>query len=350
MKRRNGKIVKNALVCAVVAASALFATDFLRSQEPDISDALEKIEAILKSVDWDAEWRRNVVRDENGILYLSGDMLNDEIFHFNRGLDKKKSVAYCERPYNECLGYRREAARTTCLRNLGAIRSALLAYAKDHDGYLPPTYSTDTDGTPLHSWRTLILPYLSGFYQEPTLCEQIRFNEPWDSEWNSQFYDLIPRVYRCEAASSNSVRLRGCGTYVTAIVGEGTAFPAPEPGVETTRGLRVIETKNDGTPAALPRVMLVAERDKLVCWMRPDGELTLAEVENGQFLTKMRERPAHSDKRGDPYILAAFLDDRSVCLLNKYVEQGELTKMAVCGDGDKDDEKTSIKNRAVIFK
>jgi hypothetical protein len=67
-----------------------------------------------------------------------------------------------------------------------------IALQKYHDqhGSFPPAYTVDENGNPLHSWRTLILPY----FEEPKwkeIYDQIRFDEPWDSEHNRQFSEYI---------------------------------------------------------------------------------------------------------------------------------------------------------------
>ena len=49
--------------------------------------------------------------------------------------------------------------RMTDANNLKRLTVALLAYEKAH-GRLPPAAVTAKDGTPLLSWRVLILPYL----------------------------------------------------------------------------------------------------------------------------------------------------------------------------------------------
>lgn len=55
----------------------------------------------------------------------------------------------------------------------------------DEYGVFPPAYTVDDDGKRLHSWRTLLLPYLG----QKELYEQIRLDEPWDSEHNRRFHD-----------------------------------------------------------------------------------------------------------------------------------------------------------------
>src|SRR5262249_20258199 len=49
--------------------------------------------------------------------------------------------------------------RVQCTNNLKQIALALYNYEQEHKA-LPPAYTVDANGRPLHSWRTLILPYL----------------------------------------------------------------------------------------------------------------------------------------------------------------------------------------------
>ena len=72
------------------------------------------------------------------------------------------------------LGIARAKARTK--EDLTRIHAALMTY---HDEYacFPPTYVLDDGGKPMHSWRALLLPYL-------TDDSEYRFDEPWDSPAN----------------------------------------------------------------------------------------------------------------------------------------------------------------------
>src|SRR5204863_3233790 len=54
---------------------------------------------------------------------------------------------------------REGARRSQCKNNLKQIALALRQYEAEYHA-LPPAYTVDADGKPLHSWRTLILPYL----------------------------------------------------------------------------------------------------------------------------------------------------------------------------------------------
>jgi hypothetical protein len=105
----------------------------------------------------------------------------------------------------------RQTAR--CKNNL---RQIVLGIQNHHDqrGDLPPLYIADAQGRPLHSWRVLLLPYIEQHY----LFEQIRLNEPWDSEHNRQFHSQMPSVYGCP--SSPHPRESGLTSYFS-ISGEG---------------------------------------------------------------------------------------------------------------------------------
>src|SRR5262245_5872973 len=70
----------------------------------------------------------------------------------------------------------REAARRTqCKNNLKLIALALHQYEADYHA-LPPAYTVDRYGNPLHSWRTLILPYLD----QQALYNSIDLSKAWD--------------------------------------------------------------------------------------------------------------------------------------------------------------------------
>ncbi|MBU4272786.1 MAG: DUF1559 domain-containing protein [Planctomycetes bacterium] len=74
----------------------------------------------------------------------------------------------------------REAARDcACRCHLKQITLAMHNY---HQAYkcLPPAYIADADGKPMHSWRVLLLPYLSSY----DVYKRYRFDEPWDSPNN----------------------------------------------------------------------------------------------------------------------------------------------------------------------
>jgi len=85
----------------------------------------------------------------------------------------------------------REAARRTqCKNNLKQIMLALHNY---HDEYhaFPPAFTTDCDGNRLHSWRTLILPYLD----QQQLYTTIDLSKPWNDPANAEAFKTTVHVY-----------------------------------------------------------------------------------------------------------------------------------------------------------
>ena len=71
------------------------------------------------------------------------------------------------------------ARRSQCAGNLKAIGLALRNYKTDHGTY-PPVVTVDEAGLPLHSWRTLLLPYL----RYDRLYEAVDLSKPWDDPAN----------------------------------------------------------------------------------------------------------------------------------------------------------------------
>jgi len=153
--------------------------------------------------------------------------------------------------------------RQECAMNMKRIILAMYLYEREH-GTLPPTFTIDENGKPLHSWRTLLLPY----FGDETLAElykQMKLDEPWDSEHNRQFHERNLDVYRCPSAAS-TVRKDGESNY-SVIVGDDLLF--------TTDG------KGQPLDKCGPIMLLLAERKAGVCWMQPDAEIAQADAENG---------------------------------------------------------------------
>jgi hypothetical protein len=144
----------------------------------------------------------------------------------------------------------REAGRRTqCKNNLKQIGLALHNY---HDVYesFPPAYTVDDNGNRLHSWRTLILPYL----EHSPLYDTIDLSKPWDDPVNTEAFKTTPYAYRCP-----SFNLPEFHTTYLALVGESLCF-------DPTRG-RSLSEITDGTSNTLI-VMEVALKNS-VPWMSP---------------------------------------------------------------------------------
>ena len=107
-------------------------------------------------------------------------------------------------------------------RNLEKIAAAMNAYAADHGTY-PPPITKNSAGTPLHSWRVLLLPYLG----EEELYDRIELNLPWNHATNvAAMRYQIPTVY--VHPSSNNYGYESGPAYFL-ITGTGTLFPNSGP-------------------------------------------------------------------------------------------------------------------------
>ena len=86
-------------------------------------------------------------------------------------------------------GSREAARRTQCRNNLKQIALALHNY-ESHYHALPPAYTIDAEGKPLHSWRTLILPWI----EQVNLYNSIDLSKPWDDPANAEALNTVPQV------------------------------------------------------------------------------------------------------------------------------------------------------------
>ena len=147
-------------------------------------------------------------------------------------------------------GARDAARRMQCSNNLKQIGLALHNYQEEH-GALPPAYTVDGNGQPLHSWRTLILPYLD----RQALYETIDLSRPWNHPANAEAYAATIPIYTCLNATVPPGQ-----TTILALVGEDC-------GLHPTRPRRLEEIK-DGLPNTL--VVVEVSADQAVHWMNPE--------------------------------------------------------------------------------
>ncbi|MCL2349335.1 MAG: DUF1559 domain-containing protein [Planctomycetaceae bacterium] len=167
---------------------------------------------------------------------------------------------------------REPARRMQCSNQVKQIALAMDTY---HDVYhsLPPAYTVDESGKPLHSWRVLLLPYL----EQSALYEQIRLDEPWDSEHNSQFHSQMLSVFQCpsgkradasasQGKQSPEPQRNDLNCYYSVVIGEQTIFPGAEP-----VNFGQISDGRSNT-------ILVVERMYPVCWMDPTHEITFVDA------------------------------------------------------------------------
>ena len=144
----------------------------------------------------------------------------------------------------------REAAnRTSCKCRLKQLGLALHNY---HDTYesFPPAYTVDDKGNPLHSWRTLILPFID----QQKLYESIDLSKPWNDPVNSVAYTTVIDTYRCPSTVMDATST----TYMAAVTPESVIRPIQS---------RKIEEIIDGTSNTL--LIVEVSPEKAVHWMTP---------------------------------------------------------------------------------
>ena len=93
----------------------------------------------------------------------------------------------------------REAARRSgCKNHLMRIMQGLGNYADEYGCY-PPAITTDAGGRPLHSWRTLILPFID----RADLYARIDLSKPWDDPANREPLQTPIEAFRCPSSESD---------------------------------------------------------------------------------------------------------------------------------------------------
>lgn len=171
----------------------------------------------------------------------------------------------------------RDGHRPRCRNNLKHIALALHNY---HDTYgsFPPAMTVDADGRPLHSWRTLILPFLD----ESALYKSINLSKPWDDPVNADALAKAPAVFRCPQYDGRSELT----TYV-ALVGPYAAFESHEG--------RALKEITDGTSNTV--LVIEVSTDAAVPWMSPEDGGT-------DFLARFNDQMALSHEGGVNAVIA----------------------------------------------
>ena len=152
------------------------------------------------------------------------------------------------------------STRAVCMSNMSQIASALLIY-ENLNGHFPPPYTVDENGKPLHSWRTLILPII----EHKQLFDNIRFDEPWNSEYNKQFHDITIPLFHCRSAKPTPDST-STSTYYDVVVGPNTAFPSFDGETQPK-----VSVDDISVAAGTSFTLLLVERKTPVHWMQPSG-------------------------------------------------------------------------------
>lgn len=144
---------------------------------------------------------------------------------------------------------RTAARRTQCRNNLKQIGLALHNY---HDIYqsFPPAYTVDETGQPLHSWRTLILPFID----QQQLYDSIDLSKPWDDPANAEAFQTVVPPYVCPSTTIDQLDT----TYIGMV--------GPDAGLPLADG-RPISEFTDGTSNTV--IVIEAAEQNAVHWMNP---------------------------------------------------------------------------------
>jgi hypothetical protein len=116
-------------------------------------------------------------------------------------------------------------------------------------GTFPPAYIADANGTPMHSWRVLILPYI----EQKRIYDQYDFNEPWDGPNNSRLHGTRVKLFTCPSDTAAMTN-----TNYVVVTGSKTLWPR----AKATR-LSDIKDGADNT------IMLVEMHNSGIHWMAP---------------------------------------------------------------------------------
>lgn len=168
---------------------------------------------------------------------------------------------------------------------------AINSYHEEFDS-LPPPFTTDRAGTRLHSWRTLILPYLD----RQDLYHRLRLQEPWNSPHNKEiqrrFGASARYAFECpnHPAKPGSAKSETC--YV-AIVGPGAAWQIDRQlsfsdivdGAANTLG--VVEVADSGINWMEPRDLYIGQMSTEINSARGQGISSYHFTENRMGYTSV---------------------------------------------------------------
>ena len=115
---------------------------------------------------------------------------------------------------------------------------------------MPPAYTVDAHGRPLHSWGTLKLPFL----EQQALYETIDLSKPWNDPANAKASQTLVSVYRCPVA----VGQPNTTTYL--------AITGPNDCVFSGTPSRLVDIADDHD---LTLMLIEAGEENAVPWMAP---------------------------------------------------------------------------------
>ncbi len=197
-----------------------------------------------------------------------------------------------------------DARRIQCMNNLKNIAVAIQSYA-DYYESLPPAYTVDESGRRLHSWRTLILPFLD----EASLYETIDLTKPWDDPANANAFKKNLPIFQCPSRELPS----NYTTYL-GLVGEESFFHPNRP--------RQLSEITDGTSNTAAVIEVAAE--DATHWMSPHDVV-------GEYLIDLKEKKTLSHNT----IINVMSADGTIQAINVETSTERLRSLTtIAGDDD----------------
>lgn len=199
------------------------------------------------------------------------------------------------------------AYRMQCSNNLKQIGLALHNYENKY-GQFPPAFTLDGEGKRLHSWRTLLLPFL----EQADLYSKVDLTKSWDDPANDAVRRVALTVYRCPSSSSQQ-----CQTIYLAVV-------CAKSSLQPNNGRAITEFVDQLSDTV---VVYEAEPSQAVNWMSPE------DADEKMFLSlNDKSKTSHAGGRN-----ALFADGHVQFLASKISE--EILRGMITLDGGEESEK-----------
>ena len=262
MTNRNINYALGILFC-MTAGSCNFESEEYRQAKQEYAEAKAKYEREKPGIE--AENRRLVEQLERGEISAS-----DAENRFNNGnIENAAAVIASQERLIEIesgnapsrnsadnVAKNRDAQSAdskAALKKLGMIALAMHNYHELHQ-QSPPAVLVGPDGKTTHSWRVALLPFMGS--GSASLYQNYRFDEPWNSEHNSELAKNMPSLFRRPQDKATSIHT---GYYV--LVGEGGLFSAQP--AQRGKHLRDI---TDG----ISHTILVIQAKQKTIWTKPE--------------------------------------------------------------------------------
>lgn len=201
--------------------------------------------------------------------------------------------------------------RMRCKNNLKQLSLAIHNYHDVH-GRFPPAFTVDANGNRLHSWRTLLLPYITS----GPLYKSIDLSKPWNHPTNSVAFNADVEAYGFQCHSAD---LPKGHTIYHAIIGPDAFF-------SDNGKPRTLDNISDGIANTL--ILTEVSPDQSVHWMDPTGD------RGYEFLTQQLENAKTAHTGG----VQASMADGMVRFLSTTMRPDALEAIITIAGGEPVDE------------